>query len=87
MNKNTKVIIEFNETCESVRSFKNQKLTTSLLNKIKKFDSEYELKDIGYLKFYFEIYEDDKMIDQVRLDVGDGVKLNDDIYNYLEKYI
>lgn len=44
-------------------------------------------KWMPYSKTYFDHYKDGKVIEHVRIDIGDGVKDNNDLYQYIEESI
>lgn len=87
-------VIEFNETNLSgnveIPSFTGAGLTEELLERIKDYDYRLYLASLndeveGYYKFYFNKVQDGKVVQQVRLDVGDGLERNEEIYKFLEQ--
>ena len=44
-------------------------------------------KWMPYSKTYFDHYKDGKVVEHVRVDIGDGVKDNNDLYQYIEESI
>lgn len=87
-------VIEFNETNLSgnveIPSFTGAGLTEELLERIKDYDYRLYLaslngEDEGYYKFYFNKIQDNKVVQQERLDVGDGLERNEEIYKFLEQ--
>lgn len=87
-------VIEFNETNLSgnveIPSFTGAGLTEELLERIKDYDYRLYLASLndegeGYYKFYFNKVQDGKVVKQVRLDVGDGLERNEEIYKFLEQ--
>lgn len=87
-------VIEFNETNLSgnveIPSFTGAGLTEELLERIKDYDYRLYLASLngegeGYYKFYFNKIQDGKVVQQERLDVGDGLERNEEIYKFLEQ--
>lgn len=87
-------VIEFNETNLSgnveIPSFTGAGLTEELLERIKDYDYRLYLASLngegeGYYKFYFNKIQDNKVVQQERLDVGDGLERNEEIYKFLEQ--
>ncbi|MDO5101010.1 MAG: hypothetical protein Q4D52_05550 [Eubacteriales bacterium] len=37
----------------------------------------------GYYKFYLDHYEDEKVVEHIRIDVGDGAAVNDEAYQHV----
>lgn len=92
--ENARWVIEFNETNLSgnveIPSFTGAGLTEELLERIKDYDYRLYLASLngegeGYYKFYFNKIQDDKVVQQERLDVGDGLERNEEIYKFLEQ--
>ena len=92
--ENARWVIEFNETNLSgnveIPSFTGAGLTEELLERIKDYDYRLYLASLndegeGYYKFYFNKVQDGKVVQQVRLDVGDGLERNEEIYKFLEQ--
>ncbi|MCW8634276.1 hypothetical protein OQG83_11395, partial [Streptococcus macedonicus] len=82
-------VIEFNETNLSgnveIPSLTGAGLTEELLERIKDYDYRLYLASLngegeGYYKFYFNKIQDNKVVQQERLDVGDGLERNEEIY-------
>lgn len=84
LEQKSKWIIEFNETGRVLPNFEGQEVTQELLEKIKDYDNQLSLEE-GYYKFYFNKIEDGQVVLQERIDVGDGVKANEDFYKQLEQ--
>lgn len=87
-------VIEFNETNLSgnveIPSLTGAGLTEELLERIKDYDYLLYLASLngegeGYYKFYFNKIQDNKVVQQERLDVGDGLERNEEIYKFLEQ--
>lgn len=87
-------VIEFNETNLSgnveIPSLTGAGLTEELLERIKDYDYRLYLASLngegeGYYKFYFNKIQDNKVVQQERLDVGDGLERNEEIYKFLEQ--
>lgn len=94
IQENAKWVIEFNETNLSgnveIPSFTGAGLTEELLERIKDYDYRLYLASLngegeGYYKFYFNKIQDGKVVQQERLDVGDGLERNEEIYKFLEQ--
>lgn len=92
--ENARWVIEFNETNLSgnveIPSFTGAGLTEELLERIKDYDYRLYLASLngegeGYYKFYFNKIQDGKVVQQERLDVGDGLERNEEIYKFLEQ--
>lgn len=92
--ENARWVIEFNETNLSgnveIPSFAGAGLTEELLERIKDYDYRLYLASLngegeGYYKFYFNKIQDNKVVQQERLDVGDGLERNEEIYKFLEQ--
>lgn len=87
-------VIEFNETNLSgnveIPSLTGAGLTEELLERIKDYDYRLYLASLngegeGYYKFYFNKIQDNKVVQQERLDVGNGLERNEEIYKFLEQ--
>lgn len=94
IQENAKWVIEFNETNLSgnveIPSFTGAGLTEELLERIKDYDYRLYLASLngegeGYYKFYFNKIQDGKVVQQQRLDAGDGLERNEEIYKFLEQ--
>lgn len=94
IQENAKWVIEFNETNLSgnveIPSFTGAGLTEELLERIKDYDYRLYLASLNgegedYYKFYFNKIQDGKVVQQERLDVGDGLERNEEIYKFLEQ--
>ena len=87
--ENARWVIEFNETNLSgnvkIPNFTGAGLTKELLDRIKEYDFLLSSESDGYYKFYFNKIRDDKVVQQERLYVGDGVERNEKIYKFLEQ--
>lgn len=92
--ENARWVIEFNETNLSgnveIPSFTGAGLTEELLERIKDYDYRLYLASLngegeGYYKFYFNKIQDGKVVQQERLDVGDGLERNEEIYKFLQQ--
>lgn len=83
------------------QSYKNRILDYELLKKLVKIDNEiYLIKNmnkinddkkhytyLGYYKFYLDRYLGDKIIESIRIDIGDGFKINKSIFEYLQNQL
>ncbi|OJG59364.1 hypothetical protein RV08_GL001104 [Enterococcus mundtii] len=76
--------VEFNENDGTMRNYQGEIVTQSLLEQIKALDTHYTGKT-SYHKFYFEEVKEGEVVNQLRLDVGDGLQLNAAIYQKLEE--
>lgn len=78
--------IEFNETDlqSGIVSLEGEIVTPELIEKIKSFDQS-AVNEKGYYKFYFDEFVNGEKVDNIRMDVGDGLVRNHDIYKYLEE--
>lgn len=94
LSETARWVIEFNETNLSgnveIPSFTGAGLTEELLERIKDYDYRLYLASLngegeGYYKFYFNKIQDNKVVQQERLDVGDGLERNEEIYKFLEQ--
>lgn len=86
MNRSiTHWIIEKNE---GLAGYQGRLLTQDLLDEIKTHDAKmFEDEESGYYKFYFDKVQDDQTLEHIRVDVGDGLEVNREIYEYLENEI
>ena len=76
--------VEFNENDGTMRNYQGEIVTQSLLEQIKALDTHY-IGKTSYHKFYFEEVKEGEVVNQLRLDVGDGLQLNASIYQKLEE--
>ncbi|MSR93945.1 hypothetical protein FYJ34_12215 [Clostridiaceae bacterium 68-1-5] len=53
------------------------------------FDSyDHDITEyVGYFKFYFERLENEEVMEKIRVDVGDGLSLNEENYRYIESFL
>ncbi|WP_283676582.1 ArdC-like ssDNA-binding domain-containing protein [Clostridium perfringens] len=79
-----KWVIEFNETGEGMPSYTGQTVTPELLETIKGYDQSLPYEQ-GYYKFYFDKIQDGEVVAHERIDVGDGLAVNQDFYDFIEK--
>lgn len=75
-------IIEFNENGGDMPDFSGQRLTKETIEKIMRYEAPISYSD-GYYKFFIKHYKNEKVIEDIRLDVGDGMLTNRETYNYL----
>lgn len=85
--KNNFWIVEFNETDEKIKNFANEIVTPELIDKIKILDKQFSLKEKGSYKFYFDHIVDDKIVEHIRIDVGEDDLENKQFFNYLREDI
>lgn len=80
-------VVEFNEDGGEIKNYAGQTVTSDLIKEIQGLDEARTLED-GYYKFYFDKYQGDQLIEKgsERLDVGDGLKSNQTIYERLTQY-
>lgn len=73
--------IEFNENdpAHGLRSYEGEIVTAALLEELKTLDNQY-FSSSGYYKFYFEEVKNGEVVNQIRMDLGDGVGSNNEIY-------
>ncbi len=50
-----------------------------MIDQLKTLDNQYAA-EAGYYKFYFEEVKNGEVVDQIRMDLGDGVNSNHPIY-------
>ena len=81
-----KWVIEFNETGEGMPSYTGQTVTPELLETIKGYDQSLPYEQ-GYYKFYFDKIQDGEVVIHHRIDIGDGLAVNQDFYDFIEKEI
>ena len=84
-----KIIIEYNET-SVIKSYADEELTLELLSEVKAIDEAIESNSreikVGYVKMYFDfIDKKGKVVEHLRVDLGDGLKSNAEKYNYIER--
>lgn len=79
-----KWVIEFNETGEGIPSYTGQTVTPELLETIKGYDQSLPYEQ-GYYKFYFDKIQDGEVVVHHRIDIGDGLAVNQDFYDFIEK--
>lgn len=90
-------VIEMNECDDHIQSYKGQILNTELLEKIKGYDNQislyklanntheaFEEGSFGYYKFYFDHVVNGEVVDHLRVDVGDGIEVNHNEWQYLK---
>ncbi len=77
-----KWVIEFNETGEGMPSYTGQTVTPELLETIKGYDQSLPYEQ-GYYKFYFDKIQDGEVVAHERIDVGDGLAVNQDFYDFI----
>lgn len=85
--KNNFWIIEFNETDGKMKDYSNKIVTTELIDKIETFDKKLYNSQDGYYKFYFDHIVDDKIVEHMRIDVGEDDLENKQFFNYLREDI
>lgn len=80
-------IVEFNETDGKMKSYSNKIVTTELIDEIETFDKKLYNSQDGYYKFYFDHIVDDKIVEHIRIDVGEDDLENKQFFNYLREDI
>ena len=97
-------VVEFNEGSKNIPSYKGKILNKHLIDEIKELDKQIHLhnetvgKDKygkitdeyeGYSKFFFDHVENGKVTEHLRIDIGDGEKVNEkqfqNLYEQVEK--
>ncbi|MGC4741548.1 ArdC-like ssDNA-binding domain-containing protein [Enterococcus faecium] len=78
--------VEFNESDpeKGLKSYGGEIVTFELIDQLKTLDNQYAA-EAGYYKFYFEEVKNGEVVDQIRMDLGDGVNSNQPIYLELAK--
>ncbi|MCC4121556.1 ArdC-like ssDNA-binding domain-containing protein [Lactococcus lactis] len=78
--------VEFNENDpeKGLKSYGGEIVTLELIDQLKMLDNQYAA-EAGYYKFYFEEVKNGEVVDQIRMDLGDGVNSNQPIYLELAK--
>lgn len=78
--------VEFNENDpeKGLKSYGGEIVTFELSDQLKTLDNQYAA-EAGYYKFYFEEVKNGEVVDQIRMDLGDGVNSNQPIYLELAK--
>ncbi|HBB6930863.1 TPA: ArdC-like ssDNA-binding domain-containing protein [Enterococcus faecium] len=78
--------VEFNENDpeKGLKSYGGEIVTFELIDQLKTLDNQYAA-EAGYYKFYFEEVKNGEVVDQIRMDLGDGVNSNQPIYLELAK--
>ncbi|BDP75377.1 hypothetical protein EfmAA96_31620 (plasmid) [Enterococcus faecium] len=78
--------VEFNENDpeKGLKSYGGEIVTLELIDQLKTLDNQYAA-EAGYYKFYFEEVKNGEVVDQIRMDLGDGVNSNQPIYLELAK--
>ncbi|MGG5325603.1 hypothetical protein IGJ83_003185 [Enterococcus pernyi] len=73
--------VEFNENDpeKGLKSYGGETVTLELIDHLQTLDNQYAA-GTGYYKFYFEEVKNGKVVDQIRMDLGDGVNSNYPIY-------
>lgn len=79
--------VEFNESNEQmgIPDFSGSIVTPELIEKMKTIDQQEKQRGEGYSKVFFELVEGGQVVDNIRMDLGDGLVANDAIYNTLLK--
>ena len=81
-------IVEFNESSDKIPTLKDEVVTFALIDKLKLYDESLRMSEEGGYKFYLDKIDDEgKVIDHVRFDVGDGLDVNQVIYERLEQEV
>lgn len=85
LNKKDYWIVEFNEDGKDVKNYEGFEVTENLIDELKSLDEKIhgKGKGKGYYKFYFDHYVDGEVVDHTRIDIGDGVKSNEYMYDIL----
>ncbi len=78
--------VKFNENDpeKGLKSYGGEIVTLELIDQLKTLDNQYAA-EAGYYKFYFEEVKNGEVVDQIRMDLGDGVNSNQPIYLELAK--
>nr|WP_256821808.1 NADAR domain-containing protein [Enterococcus mundtii] len=78
--------VEFNENDpgKGLKSYGGEIVTLELIDQLKTLDNQYA-GGTGYYKFYFEEVKNGEVVDQIRMDLGDGVNSNQPVYLELAK--
>ena len=87
LNKKDYWIVEFNEGGGDTKDYRGLEVTEDLIDEIKILDEEVRANREGYYKFYFDHYVDGEAVEHTRIDIGDGVKSNEFMYDILIKRI
>ncbi|MDR0289091.1 MAG: hypothetical protein LBH78_03505 [Rickettsiales bacterium] len=84
-----RIEIESSETCREIglRGYGGKQLTPELLKEIQGWDEALVYVGVGYFKFYFDEYVNDEIVNHLRVDIGDGIKINQEYYDYLEEFM
>lgn len=84
-----RIEIEFTETCSEIglKSYTGKKLTLELIKEIQQWDENLVNAGLGYFKFYFDEYVNDEIVNNLRVDIGDGIRNNQQYYDYLEGFL
>lgn len=91
LNKKDYWIVEFNEGSSDIKDYRGLEVTEELIDEIKILDEEVRANRFsidlparkGYYKFYFDHYVDGEAVEHTRIDIGDGVKSNEYMYDIL----
>lgn len=83
LNKKDYWIVEFNEGGGDTKDYRGLEVTEDLIDEIKILDEEVRANRKGYYKFYFDHYVDGEAVEHTRIDIGDGVKSNEYMYDIL----
>ena len=92
-DEGVKWMIEINETTDGIiqiPSFEGQEVNQELLRTIKDCDERLNIASLagegqGYYKFYFDKIQNGEVIDNLRVDVGDGLDVNQKLYDLIEQ--
>ncbi|MFS0969896.1 ImmA/IrrE family metallo-endopeptidase [Enterococcus thailandicus] len=76
--------IEFNEKDpeHGLKSYDGEAVTLELIEQLKALDNQYTAGG-RYYKFYFEEVRNGEVVNQLRMDIGDGVSSNQETYSKL----
>lgn len=83
LNKKDYWIVEFNEGGGDTKDYRGLEVTEDLIDEIKILDEEVRANREGYYEFYFDHYADGEAVEHTRIDIGDGVKSNEYMYDIL----
>ncbi|MCF0163451.1 MAG: DUF1738 domain-containing protein [Fusobacterium necrophorum] len=79
-------VVEFHERSSQDKNYTGKILSLKLIQEIKELDQFYA-NEKGYSKFYFDHIQKGKVMEHLRIDVGDGNKCNRLVFDYLSKEI
>lgn len=76
--------VEFNEsnTAVGIPNYEGEVVTLDLIREIQSLESHPDITE-GYCKFYFDEVVDGKVMNNYRMDVGDGIVANQRMYEFL----